>query len=324
MSITRLNQITKNQLNQEIELTLLLANIKIRTDKNQKLFADLLLQDETMKTDIRMWDYAAQEAVMQGLQLPAIVDCVILVGEYRDQLQLTAKKCIPTANVEIRFDELVQSSQWDPVNMKTWLRDYYEFIKAPHIRELIHRMVFSEPYYEKFCIYPAARKVHHNYMYGIMQHTLEVLKYVKMVASTKRLSQRQLDRLLAMAFLHDWAKIMEYEPLPSDEMTREGRLLGHIFIGAHHTQNTIEQINGFDTEDALIIMNGILGHHGSHEWGSPVLPKTIEAQILHQADKLSSDIESILSFVEEQKNHNDMFTDKLWNMGTDYYKGGQP
>ncbi|MEN1759097.1 HD domain-containing protein [Anoxynatronum sibiricum] len=315
----KLNQITREHLNQELRLTLLLTSIEIKSARSGKSYADFRVQDQTQKTTLRFWDYQPKNS---ELELPMIIDCAILVGEYREQLQLTLKKWEPTAQTGITVDQLVRSSRWNPEKMQGWLQDYYEYIEAVHIRELIQRMVFEEPFYEKYCTYPAAKTVHHNFMYGILQHTLEVLKYVKMVAGTKKLTQRQLDRLLAMTFLHDWAKIIEYEPVPSENMTVEGRMLGHIFIGAHHTKKMMDAISNFDETDALIILNGILGHHGAYEWGSPVLPKTVEAQILHQADKLSGDIESILSFTEDQAAREDPFTDKLWNMGTDYFKGG--
>jgi 3'-5' exoribonuclease len=320
---TRLNTIGPELMNSDILITLLLTEIKVKADKNRKRYADLQVQDDTMQMDVRLWEYDSQETVLQKMEMPAIVDCLLTVGEYQGKIQLTARSCVPTTARDIRIDQLVQSSSWDPERMKTWLREFFEFIHSSHIRELIQRMIFEPPYYDRYCTFPAARKVHHNYRCGMLHHTLEVLKYAKMIAKTKNLSDIQQDRLLAMAFLHDWAKIIEYEPLPAGGMTTEGRMLGHIFIGAHHTQNVINRIEGFDHDDALIILNGILSHHGSLEWGSPVLPKTVEAQILHQADKMSADIESIMSFMEAQKNQPGDFTEKLWNMGTDFYKGGK-
>ena len=317
-----LSQITSEFMNKEVSLTLLLTEVKVKKARNGNRYADVNLQDRTQKSEARLWEYDAHDDFFGNLKYPSIVDCILQVGEYKGQVQLTVKKCQLSSNPDITIDQLVQRSKWNIVKMKEWLNDYYEFIQAPHIKELVYKMVFAEPYYDMFCTHPAAKTVHHNYMHGILQHTLEVLKYTKIVAGTKRLTQRQTDRLLAMAFLHDWAKIREYEAVPSSSLTLEGRLLGHIFIGTYEAKKTIAEIDGFNEDDALIILNGMLGHHGSYEWGSPVLPKTVEAQILHQADKLSGDVESIISFMESQEESGDGFTDRLWNMGTDYYKGG--
>lgn len=317
-----LNQISDEYLNKEVTMTLLLTEIKVKKARNGKEYADIFLQDQTQKSEARLWDYHTNKTLLTQLEYPCIVDCVLYVGEYKGQIQLTINNLQKSANQFITLDQLVQKSKWNVDKMKEWINDYYEFIQSPHIKSLVHKLVFSEQYYDKFCTHPAAKSVHHNYMHGILQHTLEVLKYVKIVAGLKKLSQRQTDRLLAMAFLHDWAKIKEYEPVPLNELTLEGRLLGHIFIGAYETKKTIETINGFNKDDEYIILNGILGHHGSYEWGSPVLPKTIEAQILHQADKLSGDVESVLAFMESQGDLENGFTNRLWNMGTEYYKGG--
>lgn len=65
-----------------------------------------------------------------------------------------------------------------------------------------------------------------------------------------------------MAMLHDWAKIIEYKPLPNVGFTEEGIMFGHVFLGAHNTLNAIDEIEDFDQDDKLIIINGILSHHG--------------------------------------------------------------
>ena len=317
-----LKTITHEFLNQNLEMTLLLTGFKEKKDRNGKIYADLMVQDRTMRTELKMWNYSEHQSFLNSLQLPAVVHCLISVGEYRNQIQLTVIKCERNKDESIMPEELIRSSKWEPESMKSRLNEYVQEIQSNHIRQLVKEMVFSEPWYDKFCTYPAAQKVHHNYLHGILQHTLEVLHIARTVAKMKKVSGRQMDRLLAMAFLHDWAKIIEYEPAPSDALSTEGRMLGHIFVGAHYTKKTIERIEDFPEEDALIILNGILGHHGSMEWGSPVLPKTVEAQILHQADKISGDVESIQEFVDSSGNTEDVFTEKLWNMGTDYYLGG--
>lgn len=317
-----LKSITRDQMNQEVVLTVLLVDAKIKKAKNGKAYADLVIQDASMKQAVKLWDADEEDPLMKRRDELPVVQLTAMVGEYQGRLQLTAQKIMEVDKSTVDMRALIPSSRWNYDQMKEWLAEFRDRIESATIKELVNKMVFEESNYEKYCIYPAAKSVHHNFRHGILQHTLEVLKYCVMVAKIKRLTQRQVDRLIAIGFLHDWAKIMEYEPLPSNQLSDEGKMLGHIFIGTHYTMNVIESIEDFKREDALIILNGILGHHGSLEWGSPVLPKTVEAQILHQADKLSGDIESILSFLDESEENPENFTEKLWNMGTEYYKGG--
>ncbi|WP_201756823.1 3'-5' exoribonuclease YhaM family protein [Isachenkonia alkalipeptolytica] len=315
----QLKEITKEHLNEVLEFVVLISDVRLKKTKTDKVYADLTVQDASKIMEVKCWDYEKYQHIFEEIEANDPVEIKGAVGEYNGQLQLTVKEVRKLPKGEYQVQNLIPTSTWDYEDMEKGLRVFYEKIETPEFQQLLDALVFSEAYYEKFMTYPAAKKVHHNFYHGILQHTLEVLKYSLTVAKTKKLSQRQIDRLMVIAFLHDWAKIKEYAPLPKNDLTDEGIMLGHIFLGSHEVLNTINTIDGFREEDKLIILNGLLGHHGALEWGSPVLPKTIEAQILHQADKLSGDIESILSFVDENQDE-ESFTPKLWNMGTGYYK----
>lgn len=322
MLIQQLKEINKNHLNQQIEIITMLLEVKVKTTKNEKKYADLVIQDASKKMEVKYWDYEENIDFFEQLQENEILQLTALVGEYQGQIQLTIKQLEKAVGDHVKMENLVPISDWGLETLKKGLYYFYEKVEAPHLKKLLDRMVFNEAYFEKFCTYPAASKVHHNFYHGLLQHVLEVLKYAYTVAVTKKLTQRQQERLIVMGLLHDWAKIFEYKPLPSIGFTDEGTMLGHIFLGAHRAMNVMEEIEDFNEEDKLIILNGLLGHHGKLEFGSPVLPKTVEAQILHHADKMSGDIESILSFMIEEEHKEESFTGKLWNMGTEYYKKG--
>ncbi|WP_026476626.1 3'-5' exoribonuclease YhaM family protein [Alkaliphilus transvaalensis] len=323
MEIKQLKDINKSHLNSLIEVVALLVEVKVRTTKTEKQYADLILQDASKKVEAKCWEYQENKNLFDSLLDTPVVKIKALVGEYQGQIQLTVKDICILETSEDMMAGLIPTSDWGLDTLQKGLQYFYEKVETPHLKTLLDKLIFNEDYYEKFITYPAARQVHHNFYHGLLQHVLEVLKFAFTIATTKKLTKRQQERLIVMAFLHDWAKIFEYKPLPNIGFTDEGTMLGHIFLGAHMALNTMDEITGFDQDDKLIILNGILGHHGKLEYGSPVLPKTVEAQILHHADCVSGDIESILSFMEEQENEEDSFTGKLWNMGTDYYKKGR-
>lgn len=315
----QLKEINKEHLNEVLGFVVLISDIRVKKTKTDKTYADLTVQDASKIMEVKCWDYEKYQPVFEEIEANDPVEIKGAVGEYGGQIQLTVKEVRKLPKGEAKVQNLIPTSTWDYEAMEKGLRVFYEKIETKEFQQLLDEMIFSDKYYEKFMTYPAAKKVHHNFYHGILQHTLEVLKYSFTVATTKKLTQRQIDRLIVMAFLHDWAKIKEYAPLPKNDLTDEGIMLGHIFLGTHEVLNVMEGIEGFKEEDKLIILNGLLGHHGALEWGSPVLPKTIEAQILHQSDKLSGDTESILSFMDENQD-GESFTPKLWNMGTGYYK----
>lgn len=322
MSIKQLKDISKDYISKNFETIVLISDIKVKSSRNGKRYADLIIQDASKMMEAKYWDYEKNEEFINLISPEDPVNIKAVVGEYKEQIQITVKNIEKADTKEVNMVELIPASTWDMDTMESGLKYFYEKVKSPHMKELLDKMIFSDHYFKQYSTHPAARQVHHNFYHGLFQHTLEVLKFGYTVATTKKLSDRQIERLIAMTMLHDWAKILEYKSLPNVGFTEEGIMLGHIFLGAHNTLNVISEIENFDEDDKLIILNGILSHHGLLEYGSPVLPKTIEAQILHQSDKMSGDIESIQSFIKDQENEEDVFTSKLWNMGTDYYKKG--
>ncbi|ABR50260.1 metal dependent phosphohydrolase [Alkaliphilus metalliredigens QYMF] len=320
MLVKQLKEITKEHLNQVIEAAVLLVEVKVKTTKTDKRYADVIIQDGSKSMEAKFWDYDEKEDFFSQLSTSEIVVIQALVGEYQGQLQLTIKEIKLAEKNAYQMGDFIPKSEWSLEKLEQGLKYFYDRIESPQLKQLLDEMIFSETHYEKFMTHPAARRVHHNFYHGLVQHTLEVLKFAYTVATTKQLTQRQIDRLIVMTMLHDWAKVIEYKALPDLGFTEQGTMLGHIFLGAHGTLNHMNEIEDFNEDDKLIILNGILGHHGRLEFGSPVLPKSPEAQILHQADIMSGNIESILSFMKEQEGNEESFTGKLWNMGTEYYK----
>jgi 3'-5' exoribonuclease len=87
--------------------------------------------------------------------------------------------------------------------------------------------------------------------------------------------------------LHDIGKTEAYndDPLAID-LTDAGRLQGEIPLGYYLVRRQIEQISGFDPALAQAVLHIILSHHGSLEHGSPVVPATREAVLVHMIDNL--------------------------------------
>ena len=116
---------------------------------------------------------------------------------------------------------------------------------------------------------------HHKYNVGI--HTIEAMKQIE---------AEHIYRWTML--LHDVGKLWELSDFPLNDYTDDGQLLGHIYIGAELVEKTAAAIDGFPDRLKTIIKHCILSHHGEYEYGSPVLPKTIEAHILHCADDMDA------------------------------------
>ena len=132
---------------------------------------------------------------------------------------------------------------------------------------------------------PAAKVYHQAYRHGLLEHTLSVAQAVSAAANFFP----GIDRDVAVtgALLHDIGKTEAYndDPLAID-LTDAGRLQGEIPLGYYLVRREIEEIPGFDPALAQAVLHIILSHHGSLEHGSPVVPATREAVLVHMIDNL--------------------------------------
>jgi 3'-5' exoribonuclease len=119
----------------------------------------------------------------------------------------------------------------------------------------------------------------------LLEHSLTVAQGVSAISATFGGVDR--DVAVTGALLHDIGKLDAYtaDPLAID-MTDAGRLQGEIALGYYRIRRLIEDLPGFPQELAAAVLHIILSHHGLLEHGSPVVPCTREATLVHMLDNL--------------------------------------
>jgi 3'-5' exoribonuclease len=178
-----------------------------------------------------------------------------------------------------------------PRNLEQMVGDLRELIgtvQSPHLRRLLAE-VFGErsPVWARFREAPAAKHYHQAYRHGLLEHCLTVAQAVGAIAATFP----GIDRDLAVtgALLHDIGKLDVYaldQAQAAIEMTDDGRMCGEIPLGYYRVRRLVESLEGFPPELERALLHIILSHHGSLEYGSPVVPCTREATLVHMIDNL--------------------------------------
>ena len=187
---------------------------------------------------------------------------------------------------EYEADELAPESQVSLELLETDLRALLATVQDPELRLLLDAF-FAEgsETWARFRDAPAAKVYHQAYRHGLLEHTLSVAQAVSAAANFFP----GIDREIAVtgALLHDIGKTEAYndDPLAID-LTDLGRLQGEIPLGYYLVRRKIEDIPGFDPSLAQAVLHIILSHHGSLEHGSPVVPATREAVLVHMIDNL--------------------------------------
>jgi 3'-5' exoribonuclease len=187
---------------------------------------------------------------------------------------------------EYRTEDLAVESEVSFERLESDLRELLVTVQDPQLRLLLDRFFGeSSEIWERFRDAPAAKVYHQAYRHGLLEHTLSVAQAVSAAAAFFP----GIDRDVAVtgALLHDIGKTEAYndDPLAID-LTDAGRLQGEIPLGYYKVRREIEEIPGFDPALAQAVLHIILSHHGSLEHGSPVVPATREAVLVHMIDNL--------------------------------------
>jgi len=182
--------------------------------------------------------------------------------------------------------ELAAESEVSFEELEAKLRQLLETVQEPQLRDLLERF-FGErsPIWARFRDAPAAKRYHQAYRHGLLEHTVSVAQAVSAAANFFPGIDREV--AVAGALLHDIGKTIAYndDPLAID-LTDAGRLQGEIPLGYYTVRREIEEIASFDPGLAQAVLHIILSHHGSLEHGSPVVPATREAVLVHMIDNL--------------------------------------
>ncbi|MBW2028112.1 MAG: HD domain-containing protein [Deltaproteobacteria bacterium] len=259
-------------------------------------YLSLTLGDRTGDVEARVWERARE---FSGLFKEGEVIYVEgYANSYRDQVQITISTVeIPKGAVEP--DLFLERSANDPNEMSRALREVLKPIGQPALRTMVDKFLSDTRFMSRFRESPAAKSFHHNYLGGLLEHTLSVCRMCRSVAD----HYRELDRdlLLAGAFLHDIGKTREMSWGYQIDYTDEGRLLGHIVLGVTMLEEKLEGIKRFPGELKLRLKHLILSHHGHFEFGSPKRPKFLEAYALHLVDDLDAKLNGLGRFMERDQ-----------------------
>jgi 3'-5' exoribonuclease len=164
----------------------------------------------------------------------------------------------------------------------------------PFIRQLLERVVAANE--EKLRVWPAAQTLHHAYRAGFLEHVLQMAAIGETLA---RPYGANADLILAGAVLHDIGKLQELDYDLATSYSRDGRLLGHIMLGAMLVREAAAAIEGFPADTLTQIEHLILSHHGCLEFGSPVVPMTVEAFILSFVDDLDAKVNMVRQAIKD-------------------------
>lgn len=265
------------------------------------LWFGLDLSDRTGSIQAVYWGREEEEArtVFESFGIGDVVRVQGAATIYRDQLQISVNAgggLIEKTDTYERED-MVPAAQVDIAGLKSRLLDHVRSVGDPQIRALLDSIFGDGPFLDAYATCPAAKSYHHGYVGGLIQHSLNMVD-LAMAVSHNYEGDLDTDMLVAGCLLHDVGKMRQYEVGMSIRYTTDGDYLGHISMGVMMVQERIsgmrESGGEFDPETERHLIHIILSHHGEMEHGSPVVPRTPEAMVVHKVDACDAQIKHML------------------------------
>jgi 3'-5' exoribonuclease len=270
---------------QQIESPFVVRDRVRRQKRNGEPFLKLQLGDSTGSVEGVVWDGVDEVA---EVAVPGSV--VVVAGRY--SVDQRYGSCITVRSVREAalgtFDpaHLMDAPPIAFEEMVAALREVVATVQNPDLRRLLDRF-FSEgsAVWRRWSEAPAAKHYHQAYKHGLLEHCLSVAQGVHALAAT--FPGVDHDIAVTGALLHDIGKVEAYAMEGGAiELTDAGKLQGEIPLGYYLVRREIEEIAGFAPDTAQGLLHIILSHHGQLEHGSPVVPCTREATLVHMIDNL--------------------------------------
>ncbi len=283
----------------------LLQDVVRRETKDGRPYLLSTFRDKTGQINGVFWDVPPD--VDEWIR-PGLVTLVTgRVNNYKNALQISATDLNP--HLAADMSQFLPSSSRSTDSMMAELRSIINGLAEPW-HSLVAKVLLDPDFSQAFANAPAARSLHHAYVSGLLEHTLSMAAIAQFLAGHYPYVNKDL--LLAGVLLHDMGKALEYETSGSFDFTDDGRLVGHIVRAAIMVEQAADKLDNFPEHDLRQLIHLISSHHGVMEWGSPVVPKTLEAILLHQIDLLDSRIQG---FFDHLRNDS---TNGLWTSKPSY------
>ncbi|MBQ3114044.1 MAG: HD domain-containing protein [Phascolarctobacterium sp.] len=259
---------------------------KIGNSSNGGVFARGLLEDNSGRIPFICFEAGLVDKLrqMEGAEAFMVSGAVDINKFSNDMaLQVVVQK-FDNLLPEDDITNLLPKGNFNEKEYITRLQNLIKTVRNPGLRALLEA-IFSGAVYDKFIMNPAGMRMHHAYIGGLLQHSVDVAGIA--IALAEQIGNVDKDLVVAGALLHDIGKLREISSQIGFPYTNEGRLLGHIAMSVMMVQEAAAKLK-LPQARLEQLQHILLSHHGDNEKGSPVVCATKEAFIVHYADEIDA------------------------------------
>jgi len=226
------------------------------------------------------------------------VSAVLQQHNNQSQLKINEMYLIASGGMEA----FLPKSKYNPKEMAEELRSLLQkHITSSYFQTLLQIFYDDEKSWEMFQLVPAAKSMHHAYLHGLLEHTLATVRLAIQIAPLYPYVNKEL--LIIGALFHDLGKVREQGIAAGFEYSDDGRLHGHIMIGYLMVNDYMNRAEIFPETTMQQLLHMLASHHGTLEFGSPVVPKTAEAMLLNFVDDMDAKLNAVNTTLEKENIH---------------------
>lgn len=302
-----------------------ILNPQIGTTRNGKPYLKCLLRDATGDAPARQWSF--EEKTLAELSATGFVWIAGHTQDYNGQLQVIVEQIQKYQVSEDELVALLPASKQDIDVMYKELEALLGSLQHPGMQELAQSFLTDDELMRRFRQAPAAMVLHHAWIGGLLEHTLQVIKLAD--GMLKLYPELNRDLVIMGLFLHDLGKVRELTWQRGFEYTLSGNLIGHVVGGAMLLQEKLNAMpasgeGALSDEAEIALMHIVLSHHGALEFGAAKLPSTPEAIFVANLDDLDAKTQMGIQAAQrddgDESSQSGILTEKIWALNTRIYK----
>jgi 3'-5' exoribonuclease len=273
---------------EEIESIFLVKIFNTMEGKDGKKYFNIILTDSTGDLESRLWHYS--EEVEKTIQKGTFVRVKGKVNFYQGRKQFILSRIEKVEQSDVNLDDFIMKATQDPEVMYKKLLKIVDGLTDVYIRDLLRNIITDGEIARRLKTWQAGKSIHHAYKSGLIEHILSCTELALHLSKHYNVNENYV---VAGSILHDLCKIYELTDGVNVEYTEEGKLVGHLVKGLEIVDRYSYKIKNFPHYMKMHLKHILLAHHGEYEYGSPKIPQTSEAYLVHLIDMMDSKMGSL-------------------------------
>lgn len=261
--------------------------IAVMEGKDGRSYLNLILADKSGELECRKWTEAQEVADI--VEKGDIVSVSGKINLFQNRLQLIVKEISKIDPDSVDMSDYIAASANPPEKMLKRLDEIVSTLDDVYIKDLLNGVLNDSEIRRRLRTWSAAKSIHHAYQGGLLEHTLSC---TELGASLAKHYNANVSYVVAGTILHDLCKIYELTDASMIEYTEEGKLVGHLVKSIELLDRFCAKVKNFPYAMKLHLKHILISHHGQIEFGSPKLPQTSEAMLVHLIDLMDSKMAS--------------------------------